>query len=208
MSLATLLLVVVAAQSPLKLSHTYVVDESSTFALEAKMAEFSMEITGDVVFKVLDADGNHTVSCSNGLVKGGGQETPAEFKIDKLKIDKHGLAEKLHFGGMENMVVFPTIMGYLPAAELEKDKAFEIKEKRSNYTMEGTGKLLAVSENEGKQLAKIEYKVTVTPVGQEANDPRELTFTSTFDAKTSKLLSSDGKAVIGGRTAELKVKRK
>lgn len=206
MALTSLLIATLLSVQPVKLTHTYVKDTKTTYAIEVKVEEASMVISGDVTFTVLDAEGNHSISCPKFNMSGGGGEETREIKIDKLKYDAKGLASRYTFDEQGVIVILPSVMGYLPDAAVEKDKPFEIKETRESFTLTGTGKLIDIAEKDGKKEVTIEYKVSVVP--SEGQSAGELTYKSTFDVATGQLITASGKAEIGGGTSEISVKRK
>lgn len=207
MALTTLLIAtLLAAQSPAKLAHTYAKDTKATYSIEVKVPDGDGVITSDVTFTSLDAEGNHKVSAPKVSVSMGGSEQTAELNIEKIKFDANGLVEQLEFSETGVALILPTVLSYLPNSSVEKNKSFEVKEKRESYTLEGSGKVIEYKEKEGKSQVVIEYKISLTPGGAE---PGQLTFKSTFDVATGQLLLSEGTVEIGSQSpAPFTVKKK
>lgn len=196
MALVSLLLATaLMGQAPVKLAHTYVKDQKTVYAMELKFPEGMGQITADIIFVTLDTDGNHSISVPKLTMAAGGEETTKTYESAKTKFDDKGLTEELEFDETGVAVILPSVMSYLPAASIEKDKEFEVKEKREKYTLEGKGKLIELAEKDGKQLVTIEYKLTLQPSGKD--EPGVLTFTSIFEVATGQLVSSKGTAEIG-----------
>lgn len=206
-SLLAITALLVQTGGPVKLAHSYKKDAKTTYALEITIADGQGKVSGDVTFTALDADGNHKVSAPKLALSMQGMEDTREFNADKVKIDAKGLVEQLEFNETGIALILPTVLAYLPGSSIEKDKSFDVKEKRENYTMEGTGKLISLAEKDGKQLATVEYSISIQP--NEQSDAGVLKFKSTFEVETGQLVSSEGTAEIGQDAASpFKVKRK
>jgi len=207
MALVSLLLATtLIAAEPVKLTHTYVKDTKSAYALELKLEGADGRISGDVTFTALDSSGSHSMSCPSMKMAMFGSEQSIDASLDKLTLDSKGLAKSLTFDERGIAVIIPTIFGFLPDAAVEVGKSFDIKEKRDDYSLSGSGKLLEVIEKDGVKTAVIEYKMSVEPASEA--EPGTFAFTSTFDVATGQLISSKGKVDVGANKTEVTLKKK
>lgn len=207
MALASLLLATVLfAQSPVKLTHTYVKDQKVTYTLSLKDDSQGIEVAGDVTFTATDEKGAHAVSSPSMKVsKDGNELATTDLSSDKIVLDAKGIAANYEFNERGIGLIIPTICGFLPDKEVEPKALFDIKEKRDNYTLEGNGKLLEITEKDGTKLATIEYTLEVKPGDEQ---PAILKVKSVIDMKTGQLVSSSGTIDIENRTNQISVKRK
>jgi hypothetical protein len=193
--------------APTKLAHTYVKDQKSVYALEVKLPDEVGQITAEITFVDLDTEGNRSISAPKIILSANGGETTNNLESPKTKFDERGLTNNLEFNDTGIAVIIPSILSYLPATSVEKDKEFQIKEKRENYTLDGTGKLIDLTEKDGKQLATIEYKLSLKPT--EEAEPGVFAFKSVFEIATGQLVSSQGTVEIGpGQSMPIIIKRK
>jgi hypothetical protein len=205
MPLASLLLAtVLATQAPVKLAHTYVVDQSVTYSFDLNIHD-EMSFVGDITFKTLDSKGNHQVSAPDIKVKMGGNEEKRDYKSDKVLLDSHGLAGSYEFNDTDIPFIVSTLCGYLPNKEVTKDAKFTFEDKFENYSLKGTGTLLELAEKDSKQTATIDYEIHVSP---SAESEGILRIKSTFDVATGQLISCKGKVEIEGQESNVTVKRK
>jgi len=88
------------------------------------------------------------------------------------------------------------VSSYLPADSVAPGKDFPVSwtSKDTTFTIMGTGTYVGLEDLAGKKVARVKYKLNVHP-GSDTDatiDSKAL-----FDAETGKLVSGEGKIVIG-----------
>lgn len=201
---SVLLAIALSTQSPIKLTNTFVKDVKATYAVSIKMD--MGELMGDITFEALDEFGEVSIKSPGIKMDMGGNVVDAGTYDRKHKFDAFGLTTDLEFSQEKAVIVILCLAGYVPNKEVKLDSLFDIDEKREGYTVKGTGKMISVTEVEGKTQAKMQYNMAVKP-GDDGSEGI-VKFTSIIDVASGKLVSSEATLDIEGQTGKVVIKPK
>lgn len=204
------LTLLVAAGDTVKLAKTFAPSESTTYEVSAVDKEKDVEMGGKVTFKATSStDSKKTavsVTSPSITLKQGGEVRADQTLDSKLTIDSHNMPTEITVKEADVAILLVSIAGYLPDADVEVGKTFDIKWEAGGNTLQGTGTLEKVEEKDGKKVASIKLRADFTPSGEPHKG--EVNFLSEVDTAQGSLISSKGTVKVeGDANMEVTIKR-
>lgn len=186
-----------AGADSVKLSRTYAPEATTVYEVSAVDKGHDLGLEGKLTFKVAgkteDKKTPVSVTSPSIAVMKGGTAVDDQGLDEKLKFDNHNMPLELEVNGPQSAIIIVAIAGYLPDADVEVGKAYDIKWESGNTKLQGKGTLEKIEEKDGKKIATIKIAAELFPGD---DDKGTLSLTSTLDLSTGDLLTSTGSVVI------------
>ena len=179
------------------------VDLSHNFTKGTNLAyNIKIDVTGDtnisasVLLKWTYGDKDEkgvktVVKPENLAVNINGEDHSEPLSETTFLLDQSGMPDSFSMDGPETLMVIAHVATFLPAKTLDAGESFTIDWKRDSATMKGTGKFEGMEKVDGKDLAKLSMKVTLSPKGDDSG-VGTLDYVSYFDPATGHVQSAKG----------------
>ena len=209
-SLLALAILGVASADTVKLTRSYSEAKAKSYDIFAENKEREFVFTGNFTFKVAgtakDSLTPLKVTCPAAKVTIQGNVAEEDGIETTLNFDVNNMPDMFDLEGNMIAIVVLSISGFVPNADVEVGKAFDIKWEKSGTTFKGKGTLQMVEEKEGVKVASVK---TEAEFSGGSDRSLRLEVVTELDSSDGSMIGSKGKIVVNeADTYEFTIKSK
>lgn len=196
-SLLALAILGAASADTVKLTRTYPETQAKSYAVFAENKDREFVFTGDFTFKVAgkakDSLTPVKVTCPAAKVTIQGNVAEEDAIDTTLSYDSNNMPDNFDLEGNMIAVVVLSISGFVPNADVEVGKPFEVKWDKAGTTFKGKGTLERIETKDGVKIASVK---TVADFVQSADRALKLEVLSEIDSADGSMIGAKGKITV------------
>lgn len=154
--------------------HSYKKDQISTYELRIEDYAQGDEIVAEFELSIKSSpkDGKTKATFTYSVLEMDGQDMAEMLSPIEFELTKHGVPTNLgeYSDNDPKLIAFVTLLTtYLPAESLDEGETFKVKMPGEVLSYDGSGKFVGIETVDGKQLAVLSSRGTLTDEGETAD---------------------------------------